>query len=85
MAEGYWVIRTYRSGQVGEKTKYWIPGKKPTASERRMKADIRKQRHNEETAEKRAHRVLCEYFSHRDHLLSLEYAGEDWDGDFDAG
>lgn len=83
--EGYWVIRTYVSGQVGEKIKYWIPGRKPTASERRMKADIRKQQHNEENAERRAHRVLCAFFSHRDALLSMEYAGEEWEGEFDDG
>lgn len=83
--EGYWVIRTYVSGAVGEKIKYWIPGKKPTTSQRRMKSDIRKQQHNEENAERRAHRVLCRYFTHRDQLITMEYAGPEWAGEFDPG
>ena len=34
MAEGYWVIRSYQAGMIGEKIKYWVPGKKPSKSER---------------------------------------------------
>ena len=81
--EGYWVIRTYRSGDMGEKVKFFVPGKKPSSSARRMKADIRKAAQNEETAEKRANRILHKYFSHRDYLLTLEYSSEEWDGEFD--
>ena len=31
MTEGYWVIRTYTAGVVGEKIKYWVPGEKADA------------------------------------------------------
>jgi len=81
--EGYWVIRTYRSGDMGEKIKFWIPGRKPSSSGKRMKADLRKQKQNDESAEKRANRIVHKFFSHRDSLLTLEYAGEEWNGEFD--
>jgi hypothetical protein len=38
MTEGYWVIRTYTAGAVGEKIKYWVPGEKPTRSQRHQAA-----------------------------------------------
>lgn len=74
MAEGYWVIRTYRAGMVGEKIKYWVPGVKPSKSERRIKSEIRKQQSNEASAEKRAARVLNENFDKRDVLVTLSYS-----------
>lgn len=52
MVNGYWVIRTWESGPVGEKVKYWVPGQKPTKSERKIKQDLRKARQNKEASER---------------------------------
>ena len=73
--EGYWVIRTYEAGAVGEKIKYWIPGQRPTKSERKMKSDIAKVRQNEASAEKRLARLIHANFTSRDLLLGLDYDG----------
>lgn len=72
--EGYWVIRTYRAGMVGEKIKYWVPGARPSKSERRVKSEIRKQQSNEASAEKRAARIINENFTKQDALLTLSYS-----------
>ena len=76
MAEGYWVIRTYTAGAVGEKIKYWVPGERPTRSQRKIKSDIKQQQRNEANAEKKLARTLNENFSCADHLLRLSYAEE---------
>ena len=60
MTEGYWVIRTYTAGAVGEKIKYWVPGEKPTRSQRKLKSDIKQQQRNEANAEKHLARLLNE-------------------------
>ena len=86
MGKGYWVIRTYKSGQVGEKIKYWVPGERPAKSQRRLKAEIRKQQQNEASAVKRMARLINANYSREDCLLGLDYseAGlrklEAWDG-----
>lgn len=76
MAEGYWVIRTYRSGMVGEKIKYWVPGKKPTKSGRQIKSDVKKQQSNEASAEKRVARLIHENFTPFDFMLTLSYTDD---------
>lgn len=76
MAEGYWVIRTYRAGMVGEKIKYWVPGEKPSRSQRKMKSDIRQQQRNEANAERRLARLFNQYFSPGDRLLRLSYSDD---------
>ena len=76
MTEGYWVIRTYTAGAVGEKIKYWVPGEKPTRSQRKLKSDIKQQQRNEANAEKHLARLLNENFSCADHLMRLSYADE---------
>lgn len=58
MTTGYWVIRTYLAGMIGEKLKYWVPGEKPSRSKRRMASDIRQQQRNEASAEKRMARLV---------------------------
>lgn len=73
MAEGYWVIRTYRAGKVGEKIKYWIPGKRPGKSERRVKSDVKQQQRNEANAVKRLARVLNANCAEGYVLLTLSY------------
>lgn len=76
MAEGYWVIRTYRAGPIGEKIKYWIPGAKPTTSERRMKSDVKQQERNEASAVKRLARDLNENFWEKDSWVTLKYTDD---------
>ena len=73
--EGYWVIRTYEAGAVGEKIKYWVPGQRPTKSSRKLKSDILKVQQNEASAEKRVARLIHANFSCRDLLLGLDYDG----------
>lgn len=74
MKEGYWVIRTYVSGQVGEKIKYWISGARPSRSERKMKTDIRKLQQNYSSAEKELARLINNNYSKGDILLGLDYS-----------
>ena len=76
MKQGYWVVRTYLSGRVGEKIKYWVEGEKPTRSRRKMKQDIRKRQQNEAAAEKRMARLLNANFTAGDILLGLDYSDE---------
>lgn len=70
---GYWVIRTYLAGMIGEKIKYWVPGEKPSRSERRLKADIRQQQRNEASAEKRMARLVHANFTAGGKFITLTY------------
>ncbi len=71
---GYWVVRTYKAGRVGEKIKYWVPGSAPTKSARKMKSDINKVKQNEYSAEKRVARLINANFQGgKDILLGLSY------------
>ena len=73
--EGYWVIRTYKAGSVGEKTKFWVPGKRPDKNiSRRQRDAIRKREQNEYSAVKRLARILNMYFTSGDILLGIDYA-----------
>ena len=73
--DGYWVVRTYKAGSVGEKTKFWIPGKRPDKKlSRRQKSAIKKQSQNEYCAVKRLARDLHENFSGEDIFLGLDYS-----------
>ena len=74
MAEGYWVIRSYQAGMIGEKIKYWVPGKKPSKSERRVKSDIKQQQRNEANAIKRLARIFHANFSVGYFMLGLGYS-----------
>ena len=74
--EGYWVIRTYQAGQIGEKIKYWLPGKKPSRSQRRIKSEIKKQQQNENDAIKRVARIINENFTGGDVFDALTYSDE---------
>ncbi len=76
--EGYWVVRTYEAGKIGEKMKYFMLGEKPTRSQRKMKSDINKQRQNEYSALKRVARLLnANFVSGRDSLLTLTYSEDE--------
>ena len=75
--EGYWVIRTYTAGSVGEKTKFWVPGKRPDKNtSRKQREAAKKQLQNEYSAVKRLARILNAYFTGGDLLLGLDYGPE---------
>lgn len=74
--EGYWVIRTYQAGPIGEKIKYWVPGKKPSRSQRRIKSEIKKQQQNENDAIKRVARIINENFTGGDVFDALTYSDD---------
>lgn len=77
MAEGYWVVRTHEAGIIGEKTKFWIPGARPTGrSKRREKSEIRKQEQNEYSAVKAVARLMHANFAEGDLLLGMDYSPE---------
>ena len=75
MQEGYWVVRTYKAGPVGEKTKFFVPGTRPTGkTRRRERSEIKKQEQNEYSAQKAAARLLNANFADGDLLLGLDYS-----------
>lgn len=77
MTEGYYVIRTYEAGCVGEKTKFFVPGKKPEGSlSRRQKNAIRKQEQNEYSSQKTLARLINANFRAGDLFLGLDYSDE---------
>lgn len=77
MQEGCWVTRTYQSGAVGEKTKFFVPGTRPTGKlSRRAKDAVRKQEQNEYSAQKALARQINANFVAGDLLLGLDYADE---------
>lgn len=72
---GYWVIRTYVSGNVGEKIKYFVPGVKPK-NKRQYKSDVRKQEQNFYSSERNLARVINANFVPGDVILGLDYSEE---------
>ncbi len=75
--EGYFVIRTWEAGDIGEKTKFFVPGKKPDGiPSRRQKNAIRKQEQNEYSALKMLARLIHANFTAKDLLLGLDYSDE---------
>ncbi len=74
MREGYFVTRTYKSGNVWEKIKYWVPGKRPSKVGRVVRSEINKQEQNETQTIRAAARVLNENFKPGDIILGLDYS-----------
>lgn len=75
MQEGYWVTRTYQAGAVGEKTKFFVPGTRPTGKlNRRAKDAVRKQEQNEYSSQKALARLINENYGAGDLLLGLDYS-----------
>ena len=73
--DGYWVVRTYKAGSVGEKTKFWVPGKRPDKKlTRKQRALVKKQAQNEYSAVKRLARDLHENYTSADIFLGLDYS-----------
>lgn len=78
--EGYWVVRTWEAGNVGEKTKFWVPGARPERrAHRREKQEAKKQAQNACSAERRLARELNANFQEGDWLLGLDYSPEGLD------
>lgn len=74
MKEGYYVIRTYEAGAIGEKTKFFVPGKRPEGKmSRRQKNAIRKAEQNEYSAQKNLARIINANFQTGDLLMGLDY------------
>lgn len=78
MKEGYFVIRTIEAGDIGEKTKFFVPGKRPEDGKlsRRQKNAVRKQEQNEYSAQKRLARSINANFRAGDLFMGLDYSGE---------
>lgn len=74
MKDGYWVVRTYEAGQVGEKTKYFVLGDRTRRNRRKEESSIKKQEQNEYSAKKRIARLINANFTHGDILLGLDYS-----------
>ena len=74
MKEGYYVIRTYEAGAIGEKTKFFVPGKRPDGKiSRRQKNALRKAEQNEYSSQKTLARLINANFQAGDLLLGLDY------------
>ena len=71
---GYWVIRTYTAGSVGEKIKYWVSGQKPVRSKRRVSSEVNKLEKNEKQSEKNLARILNATFGKSGVLVGLDYS-----------
>ena len=72
-SSGYWEIRTYECGALGEKTKYWVPGEPPARGRKLGRSSERKQRQNENDAVRRLNREIHANFSAGDLFLGLDY------------
>ena len=79
MKDGYWVIRTYTAGNIGEKIKYWVSGSKPSGSRRRVRADVNRLEKNEKQSEKNLARILNTNFGKGGVLVGLDYSDEAYD------
>lgn len=77
MREGYFVVRTYVAGDIGEKTKFFVPGKRPEKKlSRRQRNVLKKQEQNEYSALKALRRRIHANFKAGDLLLGLDYSEE---------
>ena len=78
MKEGYFCIRTYEAGAIGEKTKFFVPGKRAENGKlsRRQRNAIRKQEQNEYSSQKSLARILNANFGAGDLFLGLDYSDD---------
>ena len=74
MMKGYFVIRTFVSGVIGEKIKYWVPGEKPSKSQRSIRSSVKQQERNEANAVRRVARQIHANFGKGDSLLTPSYS-----------
>ena len=75
--EGYYIVRTYRAGDVGEKIKFWVPGPRPSKVRRRDTREVdRIEKKNRGQAVKVLARLMNANFRRGDLLLTLTYDDE---------
>lgn len=76
--EGYYVIRTYEAGRVGEKTKFFVPGSRSdTVRGRRREASaIKKAEQNEYSSVKALARLINANTSRLSVFVGLDYSDE---------
>ena len=75
MRDGYWVVRSYTSGKVGEKVKFFVAGARPDARSRKKERDaMRKQAQNQKQSVREAARIFNANFGAGDYLLGLDYS-----------
>lgn len=75
--DGYWIVRTYESGAVGEKIKYWISGARPDRRSLKAERDAaKKQAQNDASAVKQFARLINANYTERDYLIGLDYSDE---------
>ena len=76
MADGYWVLRKYQAGPIGESLKFWVPGKRPEKRGKELSKDrsLRKAAQHMSDATKTIARLLNENFREGDLLLGLDYS-----------
>jgi len=75
MAAGYWAIRTWRAGPVGEKIKYWVPGRRPEGKGAvKRDRNLKKAAQNLQNAVKTLARLINENFLEGDLLAGLDYS-----------
>lgn len=77
--EGYWIIRTYESGDIGEKTKYWVSGRRADRNKKAERSELKKQEQNEYSAVKRLARTINANFRSGDLLVGLDYSADGMD------
>lgn len=73
---GKWMIRTYKSGKVIEKSKFWVPEQAKRRSPKKASSSKRKQDENERDAIKALARLINCNYSHGDLWLTLNYSAE---------
>ena len=71
-SNGYWEIRTYECGALGEKTKYWVPGEPPARGRKLGRSSERKQPHNHNQAVRTLKTEINPNITTRDHLLGKD-------------
>lgn len=76
MKEGYYVIRTYKAGSVEEKTKFFVPGSRPTGKTRRLRNAAKKAEQNEYATVKALARILNANYHGGDLFIGLDYSEE---------
>lgn len=77
MADGYWVTRTYQAGPVGEKIRFWVPGRRPEGRGA-LKKDrkLKKAAQHAADAVKALARTLNENFREGDIMVGLDYSDQ---------
>lgn len=74
MKNGYYVTRTYESGGIGEKIRFWVPGERPSRSQRRISSELKKQKWNDGNAvRKLARTIQASFRPGKDLLVGLSY------------